>query len=674
MTGEDARRVSDLSLGVFDSAPVGVAVFSGSGHRLVYMNDSCRCIVGARPHGVPAREMFRDVTHVTLLDRVRSTGEDISLDEVPLDYRVSPVIGQKRYASVSMSRIPLDGGEHGVMVIVAEADRQAESGWWGSSVADERHRFLQLYLSLVQLEKQALWVTDAKGEVFEPCPGWERLTGQAWEEYRGAGWQDAMHPDDRQAVISHWLDTVDRRGLWEYVYRVRRPDGAYRHVHTRAVPVIEDGEVVEWVGALTDIEQEWQEERRRKLLERAATATAHLGNLDDVLRTLVDVIVPALADGCAIFLLPQFENGSISPPFVSERLISFARMGSPPSTGSQLIGEECDFVEVIRTRQPILRIFPKGQPPPGSVPPGGEQWAIAEQANSLALVPVIVDGTVAAVVHAVVVGDRERLTAADVELLGRMLDHAHTHLNNAVRFQQTQRVALALQTYLLPDPPQVPGLEIVGRYRASTSASEIGGDWYDMFVTPDGSTILSVGDVAGHHLSAAVTMSQLRNMLRGLAMDRREPPGDILRRLNVATELLNGEHTATCVLGRLEGGAGSRVLCYSVAGHPPPLLITYEGEARFLTGAVDPMLGVAYDRPRTSSVEPLPPRSMLLFYTDGLVKVPGEHLDVGLERLRRAATCLAREPLEALCDKLLQMPMAGQDDIALLAARAARQD
>jgi hypothetical protein len=159
-------------------------------------------------------------------------------------------------------------------------------------------------------------------------------------------------------------------------------------------------------------------------------------------------------------------------------------------------------------------------------------------------------------------------------------------------------------------------------------------------------------------------------MLRGLAIDRREPPGDTLRRLDIATELLDGEGTATCILARLEGpDDGDWWLRYSVAGHPPPLLVTYEGEARYLEDAVNPILGVAYDMPRTSAVAVLPPRSTLLFYTDGLVEVPGEHLDMGLERLRRSGADLAREPLDTFCDKLLRMPMVCKDDIAMIAVR-----
>jgi hypothetical protein len=448
-------------------------------------------------------------------------------------------------------------------------------------------------------------------------------------------------------------------------------EGGYRHIQARAVPVFDGDTVVEWVGTFTDIEQEWQQEQHRKLLDKVAAATADVAGLDEMLGTLSTVIVPNVADGCGIYLIPEFED-RLPMPFVAERVTHLCTRREEPV--SLLRTERFDpgsgFVEAVRTRRPVHYAFPLGSPPPGMVPPGVEECFRVIEANSAALVPVVVDGAVAAVVGVVVSGSRRPISAADVELLARMLDHAHPHLRNAMRFQRTQRVALALQHCLLPDPPHVPGLEIAARYRPSAAVAEIGGDWYDSFRLPDGATILTIGDVAGHDLTAAVTMSQLRNMLRGLAMDRHEPPGDILNRLNIATEALCTDGTATCILARLEESGDCWRLHYSVAGHPPPLLVTWEGEGRYLEGSADPLLGLAYDQPRTSAVEVLPPRGTLLLYTDGLVELPGEHLDEGLERLREDAASMARAPLDAFCDHLLtQVPMTRKDDIAMIAVR-----
>ncbi|MFD0476063.1 PP2C family protein-serine/threonine phosphatase [Nonomuraea thailandensis] len=294
----------------------------------------------------------------------------------------------------------------------------------------------------------------------------------------------------------------------------------------------------------------------------------------------------------------------------------------------------------------------------------------ANDANSALILPVVVDGGVPAVGCAVTCGDRPAIGRDDITLLTRMFDHAHDALSRAIRFQRAQQIALALQYSLLADPPRLPDLRIVARYRASPSAADVGGDWYDSFVLPDGVPALVIGDVSGHDLSAAVAMSQLRNMLRALAMDRREPPGDILTRLNVAMESLSGDVTATCVYARVEELDGGYRLRYASAGHPPPLLVTPDGRGRFLEGGVSPLLGFPDAGPRGSQVEPLPPGSTLLLYTDGLVERPGEHLDEGLGRLRRLAESVAGEPVDRFCDSVVSgLPTSGLDDIAVMALR-----
>ncbi|MEU8178288.1 SpoIIE family protein phosphatase [Microbispora hainanensis] len=658
--------ILDVDLDGFDALPVGVLVTGGSDHRLLYVNRAYQEMVGVHQRGTPIREVLSDVCvddRFELFDQVLETGEPATVEALPFE---DDGRGSLRFASVSMSKIMREG-EEGLLIVVVDVTDRVFAGRLPGPVAGDQRRFLQRYRNLVRLQTQAVWVTDPVGKVSEPSAGWQRLTGQPWEEHRGNGWLNAVCPDDREPALEKWAEAVERQDILHQVYRVRTPGGDYRHVRVQGIPIIEDGEIVEWVGTIADIEQEWQERQHRLLLDQVAAATANLANLDEVLRALAEVIVPLLADGCAIYVLPEFEEQPISLPFVTMPVAGIVPAGATPLAGQEVFDADSDFVAAITTRRPVHRDFPQGHAPAGVVLNGESVAGV----NSCVMVPVIVDGAVAAVVHAVVVGDREPLGAMAVELIGRMLDHAHPHLSNAMRFQRTQRVALALQRYLLPDPPQVPGLEIAARYSASATAAQIGGDWYDSFLLPDGSLVLTIGDMAGHDLSAAVTMSQIRNALRGLAIDRREPPGHTLRRLNVAAEVLYPEAMGTCVLARLEEhDDGGQVLHYSVAGHPPPLLVTRDGGACYLDDAVDPVVGVGYDMSRASSVATLPPGSTLLLYTDGLVEVPGEHLDVGLERLRRAAASLAQAPLDAFCDMLLsRLPVAQKDDVAVIAVR-----
>ncbi|MER6281912.1 PP2C family protein-serine/threonine phosphatase [Streptomyces sp900105245] len=99
-------------------------------------------------------------------------------------------------------------------------------------------------------------------------------------------------------------------------------------------------------------------------------------------------------------------------------------------------------------------------------------------------------------------------------------------------------------------------------------------------------------------LRAAITMSQLRDMLRGIGCDRQEPPGRILQLLDLAHDALYPQATATCLYALLDENDGGWTISYSSAGHPPPLLVTHEGDTRYLAGGRGLLLGVDPSLPR----------------------------------------------------------------------------
>ncbi|CAL9615927.1 hypothetical protein SUDANB15_05712 [Streptomyces sp. enrichment culture] len=666
-----------MRLEMFDPAPIGVVFTEGPEHRLAYTNELYRRTFGDRPLGRPVRQAFPDLEqsgYFEIFDRVFATGKAEVLTAVPVDLAFPhPAHAGTRYFTFSISHATMSDGRPGVLGVIVEVTEEVTAAERIRVLSEERRRALLRYRSLVNAGSQMVWVTAPGGGVTEPSPGWQRVTGQSWEEFRGDGWIDAVHPDDRAAIVEEWRRALDEvKPLFTHTYRLRLATGGYRHFAVNAAPVRDGDTVVEWVGICRDIEQEWQDARREELLARATAVTADTVRPDEMLAALTGVIVPDIADSCAMYLLPQALHRTPGTALTAERVAALTREGHPdlPPHHAEHLGPGSPLARAADRRSPVHAVFPPGSPPPDLAPPGAEPW-LAPDANSVVLLPVVVDGTTAALVAASVCGDRPPLGRPEISLLRTLLERAHAPIGKALEYQRTRQVALALQHSLLTDPPDVPGLGIAVRYRPSTSAAEVGGDWYDSFVLRDGATVLTIGDVSGHDLPAAVTMSQLRNMLRGLTLDRQEPTGTILRRLDVSVQTLYLECTATCVLARVEPAEPGRFqLHYSVAGHPPPLLVEADGTARFLTRGRSPMLGLVPHPEYDSAVEPLPPGSTLLLYTDGLVERREEDITTGLERLRRHASVAVRRPLEAFCDELLTgLPAAGDDDVALVALR-----
>lgn len=248
-----------------------------------------------------------------------------------------------------------------------------------------------------------------------------------------------------------------------------------------------------------------------------------------------------------------------------------------------------------------------------------------------------------------------------------------------------QQLAESLQQALLTPPPEPDHLHIVVRYRPAAHQAQVGGDWYDAFLQPDGATVLVIGDVVGHDRTAAAQMGQLRGLLRALAYRVSEAmpdetPAAVLTRFQHAARGLAVDAMATCVLARIERipdlpVVGTRTLRWSNAGHLPPVLLHADGTTEVLDTEPDLMLGVATDAPRTDHTVELPDGSTLLLFTDGLVERRDASLDDGLARLRAALTELAGATLDELCDGVLaRLAADGEDDVALIAVRMHAED
>jgi PAS domain S-box-containing protein len=272
-------------------------------------------------------------------------------------------------------------------------------------------------------------------------------------------------------------------------------------------------------------------------------------------------------------------------------------------------------------------------------------------------------------------GDDDLTTAAD---LGR---RAGLSLENAQLYSRQLRAAVVLQRSLLTRLPEPDHLEVVARYLPAAQEAQVGGDWYDAFLQPDGATVLAIGDVVGHDMGAAAAMGQLRNLLRGTAYDREDTPAHTLSRVDAAIRGLQVDTLATAVIGRIEQAPADqalhrRVIRWSNAGHPPPMLLDAEGKVTTLDGEADLLLGLDPYTERHDHEAILHDGATLLFYTDGLVERRDSPLDAGLARLRQALSALAGQPLETLCDELLARLLPGEadDDVALVAVRAHPED
>ncbi|MEU1706975.1 SpoIIE family protein phosphatase [Streptomyces sp. NPDC005706] len=236
--------------------------------------------------------------------------------------------------------------------------------------------------------------------------------------------------------------------------------------------------------------------------------------------------------------------------------------------------------------------------------------------------------------------------------------------------QAERALATRLQHALLPlpsKPVQLAGLRIEVAYLPAQSGVHVGGDWFSAIELPEDSALFVVGDVAGHGVGAVATMAQLRFTAKGMVSTGSSLTGALARLNQLLLQSRDARSTATMVLARYDHAA--RVLSWTQAGHPPPLLVR-DGEIRYLDRPRGMLLGASTTPVYESAEIRLEPGDRLLLYTDGLVERPGEGIDAGLARMAEAVLaheCGAAGSLEALLAAML--PGERRDDVCVLDIR-----
>jgi serine phosphatase RsbU (regulator of sigma subunit) len=239
--------------------------------------------------------------------------------------------------------------------------------------------------------------------------------------------------------------------------------------------------------------------------------------------------------------------------------------------------------------------------------------------------------------------------------------------------QREREIAVELQLSMLGRADEVPGLALGVTYRAADAELAVGGDWYDVIALPGGLAGLAVGDAVGHNLAATSAMGQLRSALRATAQYRPEP-ADLLGLGDSIARGISGAPSATLAYGLLDLASGE--LRYASAGHPPILVVSADGEARYLAGGRGLPLGiVSANAPRTSDRCRLGPGDVAVLFTDGLYERRDELHDDRLAALLRHAARFRHLPPTEMSRALTEAMLgdrAAADDICVLVATLGR--
>ncbi|WP_329790941.1 GAF domain-containing SpoIIE family protein phosphatase [Lentzea sp. DG1S-22] len=280
-------------------------------------------------------------------------------------------------------------------------------------------------------------------------------------------------------------------------------------------------------------------------------------------------------------------------------------------------------------------------------------------------VPMIAEGELTGVLHVGSTTSR-RFTDEEVDALQLVADRLAVAVY-VDRTRSERAAATLLQESLLPASLPAPeGWDLAARYVAGAE-SGVGGDWYDVFELPGDRIGVVIGDVVGNGLRAAVVMGRLRSALRAYALEYLDP-AQVLSKLD--RKASHFEHNTMATVAYAIIDTATHRMTLAVAGHLPPVIAVPGEETRFASTHVGPPVGfdLGTSGRRSTGID-VPPDTLVVLYTDGLVERRGQDLDSGMEHLRQAVS--AMEP-EAACIQVMAAMVGDQpatDDIALVAIR-----
>jgi len=290
--------------------------------------------------------------------------------------------------------------------------------------------------------------------------------------------------------------------------------------------------------------------------------------------------------------------------------------------------------------------------------------------------PLIVHGEVAGALG-IFFAEPRNPSGVELDYFRRVAFAVSLAEENSRLYQSEHRIAETLQGALLALPNRIPGIEFADLYRSATDAARVGGDFYDLFEVQRDMIGITVGDISGHGIDAAVLTSLVKNSIRVQAAQGNRKPDEVMATSSrLLYENSPAEIFATAFFGVLH--LDDNLLEYCNAGHTTGAAVCSSGGVSKLE-VNSPLIGAFADAVFTTSTTRLAEDDMLFLYTDGLTEArrhDGEFY--GEERLfellARARERDSASMVRAVTDEVLAFA-EGQlsDDLAILAVERRRR-
>lgn len=251
--------------------------------------------------------------------------------------------------------------------------------------------------------------------------------------------------------------------------------------------------------------------------------------------------------------------------------------------------------------------------------------------RSVLTMPLVVQDEVIGVVFMNHHAKAVEFSRGQVEFVSNVAATVALALHNARLYEGEHRIAETLQRSLLALPGSIPRIRFAHVYRSATLAAQVGGDFYDLFEIEGDLVGVTIGDVSGKGLDAAVLTSLVKNSIRAQAMDVEKTPAQVMSITNrLVLRASAPEVFATVFFGVLDTGTGR--LRYCNAGHTTGFF-GHPGSSMGQLASSSTLVGGLPEARFSDSEVTLRRDDLLFLYTDGLTEARGEQGMFGVDRL-----------------------------------------
>jgi serine phosphatase RsbU (regulator of sigma subunit) len=417
------------------------------------------------------------------------------------------------------------------------------------------------------------------------------------------------------------------------------------------------------------------ERDRQAFLTRAGDVLSRTLDYETRVQDLARIVVPQLADWCAIHLLDEADGLRVAAvAHVDPEKVRWAeevQKRYPPDKNAPT-----GAANVIRTgRSELYKRMPRKLLRAAARDEEHRRLIDRLGMRSGLVVPITARGRVLGAITLVSAESGRRFTEADLGLAEETAARAGLAIENARLYQERDHIAATLQRALLPPAlPEIEGIELRAFYRPALEGSQVGGDFYDVFAAGDDAWLLVIGDARGKGPEAAAVTALVRYSIRSVAA-RERSPARILARVNeTLLASLEVEDFATVAIVRVEAVREGVRLTASSAGHPRPAILRRDGSLT-VVGKPGLILGAFPQGDWTDAVARAPRGDTAVLYTDGLTsKDEGDSMAEGSrlrDVLQGVAGAEAAEVLRVIREHVTERGEGDpQDDVAVLALRA----